>query len=210
MGKEIKDNLVKSFIEKYSDSNSFNFRQSCKGKKNKSSRICTVAGCQRHNYGLGLCSMHYQRFRKSGKTTYAYDKGAPRGYGAKFIEDNVDSNTMECIIFPYKSRCEYGKVTYKGKRLGAHALMCQLAHGEKPTEKHQALHLPIICKSSLCVNPNHLRWGTIADNKTDLALHTVSLMGLESVKELIRWMEYSNKNLNLDLNLDELKPPHIL
>ncbi len=60
------------------------------------------------------------------------------------------------------SRYKYGRFTYAGRAVYAHRLSLHL-FGEGMTEAEPyALHT---CDTSLCVNPKHLRRGTLSDNQ---------------------------------------------
>lgn len=60
----------------------------------------------------------------------------------------------------------YGEFVFPGnKHVYAHRLVCTLAHGDAPADKPNTLHS---CDVSLCVNPEHLRWGTKKENTADM------------------------------------------
>lgn len=85
----------------------------------------------------------------------------------------------DCLTWPF-SRCAphgRGQLGYNGKRsIAAHRLMCELAHGTKPTPKHQASHS---CGNGHlgCVNPRHLSWATNSQNQLDRRRHGTAKAG---------------------------------
>lgn len=73
----------------------------------------------------------------------------------------------DCLKWPYSGNWNgYGHLGWEGKIVKAHRLMCQLAHGAPPTNKHVAAHT---CNNGHngCVNPGHLRWKTPRENLID-------------------------------------------
>jgi len=53
----------------------------------------------------------------------------------------------------------------------AHRLVCQTVHGAPPFEGAEAAHH---CGNRLCVNPQHIRWATAAENARDRIMHGTS------------------------------------
>jgi hypothetical protein len=54
-----------------------------------------------------------------------------------------------------------------GKRRGIHIIVCEQYHGPRP----MGMEVRHLCGRAACYNPNHLRWGTSAENGQDKALH---------------------------------------
>jgi hypothetical protein len=77
----------------------------------------------------------------------------------------------ECLLWPFSvsSGNGYGMVGYPNSKtiMTANRAVCIEAHGPPPFDKADAAHDPHICKSRLCVNRNHLRWGTRNENNLD-------------------------------------------
>lgn len=64
----------------------------------------------------------------------------------------------------------YGRISINKNRYKTTRVVCQLVYGE-PTPNQQALHS---CDNPPCINPDHLRWGTIQDNHKDRAVRNRS------------------------------------
>lgn len=98
-----------------------------------------------------------------------------RGQALKFVEWAARQTEVDaCILWPFKSKTgpnlEYGSLSKGQSRYGrrAHRVVCGIAHGEPPSERHHAAHL---CGNSLCVNPKHIRWATPSQNQLDKRGH---------------------------------------
>jgi len=63
----------------------------------------------------------------------------------------------------YKDRYGYGMFWVKSRVILAHRLACWLRHGPPPEGKPTVDHL---CKNTLCVNPDHLRWASYKEQNT--------------------------------------------
>jgi hypothetical protein len=59
----------------------------------------------------------------------------------------------------------------------AHRVVCRWTHGDQPSDKHEAAHS---CGRRTCVNPNHLRWATRAENMADAVRHGTTMRGERS------------------------------
>ena len=98
---------------------------------------------------------------------------AIKGQGAaiKWLRDRANHPDAKCLTWPfYRMPTGYGHFGYNGKRHYAHRMMCELAHGEAPTPKHEAAHR---CGNGHlgCVNPQHLAWKTKDENRQESTRH---------------------------------------
>lgn len=59
----------------------------------------------------------------------------------------------------------YGIIKFKGKNCPAHRYSAIIHHGEPPSPKSLACHS---CDHPICVNPNHIYWGTHNQNMRDM------------------------------------------
>lgn len=140
------------------------------------SNPCSVPQCQKPARTRGYCNAHYLRLNRHGDPMAG---GVPRdGEAWRFAETLAAScQTNDCVPWPYTPATQgYGQVQKDGRRLLAHRLVCELAHGKAPSRKHEATH---DCGNGHlgCVNPKHLSWKTHAGNMADKLLHGTSLRG---------------------------------
>ena len=90
-----------------------------------------------------------------------------------WLRERVNHSDDDCLIWPFFRLPDphgRGQLSYMGKMIYAHRLMCIFAHGEPPTQKHQAAHN---CGNGHlgCVNPKHLEWKTSSQNQQDRKKH---------------------------------------
>lgn len=140
-------------------------------------RICAVEGCSATHFGHGYCVKHYKRWRRHGDAL-----GGSTGWrvAQKFIEDAAKTDSNECIAYPfYRNSSGYGWMLYGSSNKGSHVVVAILAHGPKPSPKHEACHT---CGNGHegCVNPKHIYWGLRSDNVRDAYAHGTAFGGKHS------------------------------
>lgn len=105
-------------------------------------------------------------------------KGTRRAAPGKpmaFIARALSHQGEGCLEWPYGTHSfGYGVLNIKGRLTYAHVLVCEKIHGHCPAEKAQVAHS---CGNPICVNPNHLRWATVAENQNDRIDHGTSNRG---------------------------------
>lgn len=127
---------------------------------------CSVEGCGRSKYGRdGLCLGHYQQ-KRQGKELRPIRQGT---HGMS-LQDKVRFYSVEnpatgCWEWQaYKKPSGYGTLWYDGKPYyHAHRVSYIAFNGPIP-EGMWVLH---ICDVRCCVNPQHLRLGSMQDNVDD-------------------------------------------
>lgn len=132
---------------------------------------CSVDDCSRNahrsaNGSRGFCSIHYARVLRHGDPLGGRTfQGEPH----RWVEDNKNYDLDSCLTWPFGNASKgYGLICVNGVNSLASRYMCTMAHGEPPTERHQAAHS---CHNGhlKCVNPRHLRWATPKENCDDTA-----------------------------------------
>lgn len=136
--------------------------------------ICAAPDCLKAAKQGGCCYAHYQRRRRYGD----FDTVKRVPFAARnWLSQNVGHVGDECLIWPFaKSGKGYGVVQFEGRMTSVQFAMCTLAHGERPTVKHEAAHS---CGNGRlgCANPRHLRWDTRKGNMADQIKHGTRVRG---------------------------------
>lgn len=131
-------------------------------------KICQFDGCAKRHYGRGYCGMHYLRWRRYGDPSIRLK--AAKGDLDDWLRKHVNYSADECLIWPFGKR-EDGRGSISSDEYHtAHRAMCALAHGDPPTEEHEAAHS---CGNGHlgCVHPSHLRWATRIENLNEMDEH---------------------------------------
>lgn len=125
----------------------------------------TCLYCQKATFARQMCCAHYTRWLRYGDPHLV--RIAPDGAALNFLKDLVGHTGKGCVLWPFRAqyRQKYGSLWFEGRLTGAHRLMCRMAHGEP--NGMEAAHS---CHTRLCVNPNHLRWATRAENLAERRL----------------------------------------
>lgn len=130
---------------------------------------CSIDGCLSPAWARGRCNAHYKQWRRSEAWPgLAHTK---RGAAMEWLLAHANYQGDDCLKWPFP-RCDDGYCAFQKerKKILAHRFMCLLAYGEPPTPKHESAHN---CGNGHegCLNPKHLRWATMAENKADELLH---------------------------------------
>lgn len=131
-------------------------------------RFCSIADCGKPHRAFGWCAKHYTRWRRYGDPLSA--KRVANGEPLKWIHDvALRFDGAECLSWPYSTATNgYGQVSFNDRNTPAHRVVCELAHGQPPSQSHEAAHS---CGNRNCVNKGHLRWATTAENHADKLVH---------------------------------------
>lgn len=129
-------------------------------------KTCTLESCDRKYYGLGYCSRHYQSFKKWGDSREGMERV---DYGSP-IENRLrhhgwtvtDEGCWEWGAS--RNKKGYGTLGTMGQGTLVHRLAYELWVGPIP-DGMKILHR---CDNPPCMNPEHLRAGTQAENVTDM------------------------------------------
>ena len=132
---------------------------------------CGVIGCEAAAWIRGYCRKHYNRLMRNGDPLAGI---AFHGEQASALESATQSQTDECIIWPFSIADNGYGLTGSAIAKGAHRAVCLLAHGEPPTPEHEVAHS---CNVRACINPRHVRWATHIENEADKIIHDTLLRG---------------------------------
>lgn len=93
-----------------------------------------------------------------------------KGAAIQWLRAHVGHVGADCLQWPFSTSRGHANLSLNGKVLKACRLMCEFAHGNPPTPKHEAAHS---CgRGHLgCINPQHLSWKTRTENQHDRREH---------------------------------------
>lgn len=127
---------------------------------------CTIGGCRRTYAAKGYCSLHYNRWRRTGDPLTPA-KPDRRGMS---LEDHVNvvrdmtAGPMACWPFTQAfGTTGYGRFMHDGVMRPAHVWAYELEHGSLATGLVVRHH----CDNPPCMNPLHLVSGTHQENMDD-------------------------------------------
>ena len=126
-----------------------------------SNPTCSFEGCGRKHYARGLCNGHYQQQRS----------GAPLAPLREHLtfEERVWSRverTGTCWVWTGEKKPKgYGAIGRDGATLYAHRVVWEMVRGPIP----EGMQLDHRCHEKTCVNPDHLRLVTNAQNHQNLS-----------------------------------------
>lgn len=141
-------------------------------RKTKVMPPCSVDGCSRLEYALGLCHGHYERIRRTGELGSA----EIRGYDVRvqYFEDHVMEPSVGCREWEWcTSRSGYPTVGTGRSKFETHSETCRRWHGPRP-EGMEAAHS---CGNRKCWAGEHLSWKTRPENANDKWAHGTMKIG---------------------------------
>lgn len=123
----------------------------------KTPKVCSVEECLRAPTCRGWCDKHYRRWLKHGNPESLKDFPPPEeAFAARTRWDESG-----CLIWTgAKTRSGYGNIWAHGRNQAAHRFAWVQEKGEIP----EGLFLDHICHTRACVNTEHLRLATNAQN----------------------------------------------
>lgn len=124
--------------------------------------VCSIAGCARKHRAKGYCGPHYARNLKYGDPM----AHVPVGSRASSPEESFLANSEPlawsgCIVWSGRAREDGYGVIYVGREpVLAHRYAWERERGPIP----EGLHVDHVCHVRSCVNVEHLRLATPAQN----------------------------------------------
>lgn len=146
---------------------------------------CTVSWCDREHNARGYCLAHYKRWRKGQDLDTPFMRV---GQDELRFWDKV-TRGPGCWIWQGAPMVSgYGGIRFGGKNRTAHRVSYEINVGLIPA----GMQIDHICRNRLCVNPEHLRPVTDAQNKQNLSgLNPSNKSGIRGVSWYARdgkWM----------------------
>lgn len=138
--------------------------------------ICSITACLKPHRSLGFCEAHYQQFVRTGDPIAGVVLPGEERFNARF--EKKDSGCWEWT--GYTSSNGYGKISIDAHEWAAHRWSYVSAFGKIS----DGLVVDHLCYNKICVNPDHLRTATIAENNLNLPVLIAGAQAGPGVHEL--------------------------
>lgn len=125
---------------------------------------CTVDGCDRPNYGHGLCMKHWTRWRATGNALTVRPPGRVRRAYNHPPTENITPLDTPCREWQGgRVGVGYGSFSRQGRRQMVHRWVWEQVNGPIP-DGMIVMHL---CDNPPCFRYDHLVLGTLKANTAD-------------------------------------------
>lgn len=128
-------------------------------------KTCNIDGCEKTVNARGWCSMHYLRWRKHGDP---FVGGSTYGGPEEAFEARTEPLVGDpgCVVWMGPTDSSgYGRVWVNGRNVRAHRYAWERANGPIP----DGMIIDHVCHERSCVNTDHLRLATPAENSWNRA-----------------------------------------
>lgn len=134
---------------------------------------CSVELCETPVYARGWCNRHWQRWRRHGDPT-ALHPGSSYSVGERqrdrVARDIADRDRSACWLDSFVQHHRQGYPLI-GKRMVGHLALEADGKPRPSRPQHVMRHLCEGGGDPRCWNPDHLAWGTYAENSQDMLDH---------------------------------------
>lgn len=127
-------------------------------------KTCDIEDCERKHYGRGWCERHYRRWRKHGDPLVTLTYSDPEQAFLARTEPIV-GDPAHLIWTGATNGDGYGQLSVNGRMVQAHRYAWERERGPIP----DGVEVDHTCWERSCVNTDHLRLATHAENARNLS-----------------------------------------